>query len=596
MNKKNVATILAIFAMLIVAGMLGLRLWANEKKLDLPMLSTVQIGAEGRVFVLLGETLYIESSDGQSEEILPLSDFGVHGFTGDFAILSDNSILLPQGQLPPVTLKENLWMTARFAADDNTPSEPLQRCSLETRACQPLDAAGAWRAGRSFKLAVDEAAGHIYVADTARHRLVMLDMDGRILATHEEGFWFPNQMVLSEGKSLTLADTNHHRLVEIELTADGFGRELHEEFVRDWGGPLANKYPAGLVVDKHSTRWVVVATEGMNEGIVFRVPRAGRAQQLDMPAGADPLFLASLNNRVLIPDTATYRVHQFDLEGVRLADFGSPSLKSALAVIRQQYARYSDLFEGSLIVLLAVALPMLIIGLVLHQKAQEAVADDEAVTLVQEATASFQSPAAQLSRLKSEYLFWRRFTVLPSGEARRFGWLLFALFAVTTGSVAIVVLSHAQGGGKRALFDFSDPQFLLIAILTPLAITWVLLVLAYERLQIDRSGIRYTSFFSGPFVFLNALFPSWFLSWSEIADIRLKNKARGSLQHFWYFEIQPVTGKRRKLHALSWRLAGEDEAGIPISSIFRQKPALIRDVVRRTFLYRLLGERGASSS
>ncbi|MCW8128514.1 hypothetical protein [Microbulbifer halophilus] len=565
LRKNRAAMGLAILAMGLVLGALGVRLWANGELNRLPALSSVQGRADGRVFVALGERLFIETEGGESLSVIPLQKFGLDDFGGDFAALSDNSLILPSG-----------------------PSGPLQRCSLATFSCQSLDGPDHWRADGTFKLAVDEARQRIYVADTGRHRLLMLDMRGSPISEYGGALRYPNQLQLHDG-ALAVADTNHHRLLTAPLDGDRFAENIAELSVGNWPGSGGHRYPMGLYVDRRGDRWAVVADGEMNDGAVFRVDADGSVRQLPMPAAADPLFPGGIGDAVLIPDTENYRIHRFALSGEREADFGSPKLVSELAALRTERQFYGRIFTGSLIALLVLAVPMLAVGLLLQRRAQhrETPATEKLEPDTAPAMPRFATPAAQLAQVKGRYIFWRRFTVLASGQAKWMGWLLLAL---TVAMAGMVIALSAKSGAE---FQWRDPQLLLLAVLTPILLVWVFLVLSYERLHVDREGIRYTSFLSGPFRFLNALWPDWAFAWEQIDDIALKRRGTGNMPTAWYFEINPLDGRSRKLAALSWRVAGESETGLRLSMAYRVKPERIRDIVRDTALYRLLGRRGA---
>lgn len=566
-GKKNGAAVgLAIAAILLVLAALAVRLWSSGELNRLPALSMVHSAADGRIFVALGNRLFIETEDGESLSVISLQKFGLRELGGDFAALSGNNLILP-----------------------GAPSGALQRCSLDTFSCDPLDGPDHWRAGGAFKLAVDESRRRIYVADTSRHRLLMLDMRGSPIAEYGGALRYPNQL-RRHGDSLLVADTNHHRLLTVPLDGDSFSGAVGELSVEDWPGPRDKRYPMGLYIDRAGNRWAVVADGEMNDGAVFRVAADGSVRHLPMPAVADPLFPGGIGNAVLVPDTESYRIHRFALSGAREADFGSPKLGAELAALRAERQFYGRIFSASLIALLGVAVPMLVVGLWLQRRALQwaTPAAEELGTDAVPTMPRFVTPAAQLAQVRGRIIFWRRFTALASGQARLLGWLLLAL---TGAMVGILVALSVESG---AAFDWRDPELLVLAAMTPLLLVWVFLVLSYERLHIDREGIRYTSFLSGPFRFLNRLWPDWSLKWGQIESVALKRQGGGAMPASWYFEIRPVDdGRLRKLAALSWRVAGEPETGLRLSMAYRAKPERIHEIVRETALYRLLGRRSA---
>ena len=140
-----------------------------------------------------GDSLYVESAEGRSLELVPLERLGVRAVRGDLAALSDGSVLLRQ--------------------EAEHGSAPLQRCELASGACQPL--AGGLQVGVAFRLAVDEAQGRLRVADTPHHRLLLADLEGRVLREHSEGCSFPSAETPVEAGAMLVSDQNRAGLLRV---------------------------------------------------------------------------------------------------------------------------------------------------------------------------------------------------------------------------------------------------------------------------------------------------------------------------------------------------------------------------------------------
>src|SRR5687768_14758252 len=117
-GNSRTSVIIAGVAILSIVALLGVQTWATIARDEMPLFSLVHAAPDGRVFVLLDEALYVESPTGESLEVIPLSRFGVQHFEGDFAVLSDDSIILERGRVRG--------------------EEPLQRCALKTGECREL--------------------------------------------------------------------------------------------------------------------------------------------------------------------------------------------------------------------------------------------------------------------------------------------------------------------------------------------------------------------------------------------------------------------------------------------------------------------------
>ena len=171
MRKKTLGTLVAACALALVGAGLGIRLWANGKIDAMPMFWAVHVAPDGRVLAELDDTLYIESPEGESLGVIPLSRFGVSNFEGDFAVLSDDSVILQGGTMPGQSLHDITRALARTRDEapdtDTSGAVPLQRCSLKTLTCTPMTGPGDHlKLRRTFKLCVDEQAQRVYVADT----------------------------------------------------------------------------------------------------------------------------------------------------------------------------------------------------------------------------------------------------------------------------------------------------------------------------------------------------------------------------------------------------------------------------------------------
>jgi hypothetical protein len=577
-GKKGTAASIAVVAMLSLVTLLGVRLWASMELGALPLFLKLHASPDGRVFVPLDDSLYVESPAGESLEVIPLSRFGVRHFQGDFAVLSDDSILLKPGKL------EGL--------------EPLQRCSLKTGECRQLVGEGeSFQAGESFRLTVDESQQRIWITDTEHHRLLLLEVDGRILHRKEKGFWFPSSMARVGDDAFLVSDTRHARIVRISAREDTFGKELGELRVDGWSKRPGHTRPKGIAIAADGARWVVLTDRSISNGELYRLgPEDATGTQLVLPEGTDAMYPEALADSVLLPDDALYRIHRFADDGTRMADFGSPELKARLSGFATRAGRLDAISRWSFIAMLFVAAPMLLIALWLNHRAAAAGAVELGVATAEplaEGDELYRDAATRLRQERGEYLFQRRYTVLASREARRVGWvvgLLLSLTMLVTGTRFLVVVSRAfpfLKAQNQPLWPLVLPLVALAVVLL-LAGIWWLQVQKHERLLVDARGVRYVSCLSGPLAFLDFLSPSWEMPWLEIERITLKPALGGRLGAAWYYELQERSGTKRCVNALSWRLAGEDEAGLTMQEVMRFHTANIQEAIRRTRLFRLL--------
>jgi hypothetical protein len=594
MRKKQLSILLALLGIAGLLGILGLRLWASSARLAMPQLSMAHTGADGRIYVVLADTLYIETPEGGSISVTPLKTFGLDSFWGDFAVLSDGSLILPSRAQPGDSVQKELDIYARkpvTASQEDAEGVPLMHCVIGTHRCTVLKGSGAkfFKGDRTFKLAVDEQAGHIYVADTAGQRLLMLDMQGGILAEDASGLNFPNQLTLTHQGTLLVTDTNDLRLLEFTLTPDGFGPKPEEISVAAWPGAKRNSFPVGIGESGDGTRWAVLVDYAIPHSALYRLaPGADQPQPVTMPEG-DVMSIAARADDVLVPDVAHYRIHWFNRDGGTLPDFGSPTLQEKLGSLGRERAIYDAIFKYSLVAMLAMLLL-----LVLAQHVSKLVDVETAPAAAFAATPqNFVAPPAGNAGFAwqgSDVVFRKRLSGPLDKRSRRLvlGLALFGMLMLIIGVTVLYwdVLSKAaltQRGLQRLEVDFC-----MMFILAIILVGYLLLSARFERLFVTGTGLRYQTWLPSPFA---VLYPSWSVQWSQLQAIRLTNRAGGSLAMQWFYELESQDGSTRRISALAWRrMDKEDETGLSFRAVQKRDPQILFQGIARTALYKLMSD------
>ncbi|HEX7964848.1 MAG TPA: hypothetical protein VF651_03935 [Gammaproteobacteria bacterium] len=583
MDRKRLTTVLAAVGILAICGLVGLRLWANAQRNGMPQLDMVHVGPDGRIYAMLADTLYIEAPDGRFIRSIPLSRFGITGFFGDFAVLADGSLVLPASAQPADSLRKEVLIYQRIptSGDEQPDAVPLTRCSLADYSCTPLTGGQGgryFRADRTFKLAVDEAAGRIYVADTAAQRLLILDMQGSVLA-RQAGFDFPNQIELAGPGAVRVADTNDHALRRLTVRDDVFAGGSSQP-VPGWPKTGSHCFPVGLAADRLGQQWALLTDNHIRNGWLYRVDVAGKPALLKLPEGSDVLFLAATADTVLAADRAHYAVHVYGLDGQARPDLGSGEFAAALSGFAAKRRLYDAAFDYSFVALLA-ALPLLLVALLIVQMQRGPAAGAEPLPGPSEGT-----PAVAW---QGEQVFRRRVGGIVDARGRRR--LLLLLSLALAAPVAIIVLVHAGLGRPNLVFGWhsvvTDPRLYVIVILALVLLVYALLCRRYERLILDRHGIRYVSWLGGPLAFLAPLQPAWQLRWEEVIDVRLVATARQAAQ--WYYELALRQGGTRRIGVFVWRDASQqDETGLGIRDLQARDPARFRQALAGTRLFAYL--------
>ena len=598
MQKRQLSTLLAVIGIAGFLAVLGLRLWASSARNAMPQLSMVHRGSDGHSYVLLADSLYVEDDDGDSLSVTPLSKFGLHGFWGDFAPLADGSIILPSRPQPADTAQKEADIYARkpvTAADEDADGVPLTHCYPLTGHCDLLNGNGEkyFKADRTFKLAIDEQAGRIYVADTAGQRLLILDMQGGILAQKADQLRFPNQLTLTPTGTLLATDTNHHRLLEFSVGGDNFGEHPDETPMQSWPGDLLHDFPTGVAQDTDGTRWAVMADTGIEHGLLYRVPPGSKKGIIVPTPVGDVLNLSIGNADVLVPDMATYRIYRFNRDGSAMPDFGSPLLTAALESLARARALYDVIFKYSLAVMVAM-LVLLLLAQRVSRLAKFETEAEPAPELGRVAAAQFTPPPSiggVAGWRGGEYVFRRRLSGALRPSDRRWVLGLFLLLVVA-GIVAIVLLSattQTMAHSPASSDTRADMDLVSIVVLCIIGLLSLWFSYRYERLRVDQKGIRYQTPLAGPLGSLAALYPSWSLEWNELQALRLANTAGGALAMQWYYELETRDGRIRRVSALQWRrMDVPDETTLSVRDARARDPELLHAAITRTGLYQLM--------
>src|SRR5690606_15392809 len=109
---------------------------------------------------------------------------------------ANGDLLLSLAQ-EPLSLLEKMKIFLRLsAAERQSEDARLQRCSVETRRCRVFSEQLP-DFYRSFRLHIDTQRQQVFIADTSREQLWLLDEEGQVLAK-KDGFRFPNQVLVHQ--------------------------------------------------------------------------------------------------------------------------------------------------------------------------------------------------------------------------------------------------------------------------------------------------------------------------------------------------------------------------------------------------------------
>lgn len=340
----------AVFALIVVV--LGAFGWSMYRWEHVYGPSYAAVFNDGRVMIASGASLHDLDRGGTLLRRFKLSTVGLGPIVTDLQAMGDGTVLVGDSK-----------------------ARAIMKCDFHAYRCSPLygPAGTAGRLAPAFKMAIDEARGRIYVADTQHHRLLMLGLDGRVLAGSDTGgpkLSFPNELVLLDANRLAVADTGNGRIAVVDVSGAGFGATLLAEIpasdVVD-GIPLE---PIALRVARDGRLWIVLANNALETGaIAIHDGKGKREAILTMEDWApDPLSLAMLDDRVLVMDPTGVAIDVIDVSGDGERDvgtFGDEAFEAALDATAEQrwlYGLIRDYASVVLVLLLLAATVLYVVG------------------------------------------------------------------------------------------------------------------------------------------------------------------------------------------------------------------------------------------
>lgn len=299
-----------IILLLFFGSLLAGKFWAGGKALDVPRLTHLARHPDGRLFALAGDSLFAWRHPGGPAEAISLNQFGAHTAVGDLAFFSNGDLLLRRGPYQP-SLLENLFRFNRLTppGPETSPiaEHGLARCRVETRDCQPFGDTR-YRLNSVFHLAVEPDTDRVILADTDRHRLILLSPDGTELDRLEGEFRFPNHVLFHAG-TLYVADTNHHRIARVAIGDGGFGAVQTLFRTNPTAVILEQRtWPSAMLpVDREW--WVINNDNDMGDGFIHRFNSEGELLgKISLPDKTEPSCLLNLGRGVLIADYDSQRL------------------------------------------------------------------------------------------------------------------------------------------------------------------------------------------------------------------------------------------------------------------------------------------------
>lgn len=266
-------TAVGVLMVTVFAGLLMAWITLRQQMVDVESFYHLSVTPDGSVLAPLDDHLLHIPATGE-QRVLSLTDMGLSGHFGRFAPLDNDTFM------------------ALMVRDK--PTTDLKRCSLSGQYCETIASAD-FHPASAHRLYWLPAPERLLAVDNAGHRIVLLARDGRRV-DQLDGFRYPNGVHV-DGERIAVADTNQHRVVEIAVTRDGFGRELAEHEV--WKS-LEYRWPAEVHRDPWG--WVIqVAGDAMDKDIVAPYSaRWSEEGEVDPAAGRDVISSAFSDRKSVV--------------------------------------------------------------------------------------------------------------------------------------------------------------------------------------------------------------------------------------------------------------------------------------------------------
>ncbi len=313
--------------------------WSNQQSLDIDELGFLKRTNDNQLAINFGQKILVVD---ESQEHIELIDVEKHGYSmhGDFHFFSNGDLLIYHGA-PELSLFEGLFRFMRFKQPEAAPrgsEEGFYRCTRADFSCQRF-AQSMPALQTSFGLAMDWSRNITYVSNTPGFSLYAFDEQGEMISMRSDDLKFPNQILFADDR-LWVADTNHHRIVEMSLDEGTFTGVSSTKIARF---DHEHRWPTNIAI-LGNEHWVTIADSSMRFARIKRLSENGDAE-VHLPADADLLGMVHWNDRVWVSDLNHQAIYSIHPSGVGYEALNLPRLnewRDHELSVRSYYERLSQ--------------------------------------------------------------------------------------------------------------------------------------------------------------------------------------------------------------------------------------------------------------
>jgi hypothetical protein len=343
----NIIVLLSAIGMILSIGML----WhASEKAVSFQEPRVFAYSEKQGVIFNIHDTLYRVTDDGGFIEKSDLESIGLDRVVADIQ-LSGGKLFVLEGR-----------------------THRIKSCPIPFDACQVIAEVRGLQGIEPMDLALTPDGKHLYVAISKKHRIDKFRADGTFVQTLalDQALRFPNDIIALEAGHLVVADTNNHRIVVLQ--DDGTGQASVTAEIPMEGEAAQNGYtwPTVLALGSDKRLWVLNQDGFFEYGDVVVYPpldleRSSQTQMLakaklyPMADRAEPSTLGSMGSGVMVVDRSDFSMLRIGMPAERTDAFGDFTILSELSRVRQMRDMWSfreSLAQGGIalfVVLLLIA-------------------------------------------------------------------------------------------------------------------------------------------------------------------------------------------------------------------------------------------------
>lgn len=331
----------------ILAALSG-RLWFEDKAGGIIGPDLIRTAGDN-ILLEANRTFYLLDRRGAVLRTVPFQSFSRFTGTADFQLLDADTVLVGDAH-----------------------NKIILKCSLSAPRCGVLVDKLPVKIKSLFKFYFAERDRRLYLSDTGRHRIVILDLDSRRHKIIGKKLRYPNEILVKD-ELLYVADTNHHRVAVFDLAGDRPAESPLTLGVRNRLG--RNSWPIAFVLGESGHPWVLVANGLLNNAELVEFSPGGEAiRKIGLPEGFKPSFIARAGSDIYLTSRDSFAVLKIDAGSGVAREFGDADFIQTLGVLKNRRDTYKT-YSGAMMAMITLfALGMAVLVFVVARKRKKTAA------------------------------------------------------------------------------------------------------------------------------------------------------------------------------------------------------------------------------